>query len=440
MSTVERISEFLRRIEAQNTHINAILSINPHALDESKKIDAKIRSGKAGKLAGLGIIVKSNISVKGLPVTCGSKVLENYIGTYDADVIKRIKEQDGIILGMANCDEFACGMSGENSAFGPTLNPAAPDRVPGGSSSGSAAAIAADFCDISLGSETGGSIRQPASHCGIYGFKPTYGFVSRHGLIDLSMSLDSIGPLAKDAAALARMMDVISGHSENDGRTQPHARMDFFAKEDLRGKTIGICPKLRGMCTDVRIYDAVDKAAHKMRDAGAKLVDIDIPYIDLAVQTYYPLVYVELFSGTRKFDGKKYGRPIEENCGEEVLRRILGGKEISRAEHQGRYYRLALRAQQAIKRGVQQALSKVDFVVLPVTPSLPPKIGKRIDVREEYAYDAFTIPANLAGICAASVPITKIDSVPVGMQMWAQSFNDAKLLRVIEGMPHAALQ
>ncbi|MEK6968022.1 MAG: amidase family protein [Nanoarchaeota archaeon] len=433
ISAEERIRMFLERIELDNPHINSVLHVNSNAIEEAKRIDERIKTRQAGKLAGLGIIVKPNISVKGLPISCGSKVLENYIGSFDADVISAIRREDGIILGMANCDEFASGSSGENSAFGPTQNPTSPGRIPGGSSSGSAASVAAGFCDIALGSDTGGSIRNPASHCGVFGFKPTYGLVSRHGLVDLSMSLDVIGPICKDAYGIALMMDVISGSSENDAKTIPHERIDFLRGIDdgIKGKTVGLCSIAKEMCSEKRIYDVVESTAENMKkNLGVKLIDIDIPHIDLSVQAYYPLVYVEFFSGTRKFDGKKYGKPIEEFCGEEVLRRILGGKEISRAEYEGKYYRLALKAKMAIKIAVEKAFEKVDFIVLPVTPKLPHRIGDKItDPRVIYAYDAFTIPANFAGICAISVPAGEIDGCPVGMQILAKSFNDATLLR-----------
>ena len=432
VSAEERIKMFIERIELDNPHINSVLYVNPDTVEEAKIVDRKIKAGKAGKLAGLGIIVKPNISVKGFPVSCGSKVLENYIGTFDADVISKIKKEDGIILGMANCDEFASGATGENSAFGPTQNPAAPGRIAGGSSSGSAASVAASFCDIALGSDTGGSIRNPASHCGIVGLKPTYGLVSRYGLIDLGMSLDTISPVCKDVYGVSLMMDVIAGASENDAKTVPNEKLDFQDIEGgIKGKNIGICPVIKGMCSDIRIYDAIESVVNKMKDElDVNLVEVDIPYIDLAVQTYYPLIYVEFFSGTRKFDGKKYGRSIEQFCGEEVLRRILGGREISRAEYKGKYYRLALKAKRAIKLAIERAFDKVDFIVLPVTPKLPHKLGEKItDPRVIYAYDAFTTPANLAGICASSVPVATIDGCPVGMQIWAKSFNDAELLR-----------
>lgn len=428
---------FLERIEMDNPYLNALLYVNPDAIEQAKEIDKKIKAGKAGALAGLGIVVKSNISVKGLPVSCASKVLENYSGTFDADVISAIKREDGIILGMANCDEFAAGSTGENSAFGPTQNPAAPGRISGGTSSGSAASVSAGFCDIAIGSDTGGSIRNPSSHCGVIGLKPTYGIVSRYGLIDSSMSLDTIGVISKDAYGVSLMMSIISGMSDNDARMVSH-EIDFLSGLDsgIKGKIIGVSKIFKEMCEDKRIYDALELNLALMKNKlGVKVKEIEIPYVDLAVQAYYPLVYVEFFSGTRKFDGEKYGKPIEEFCGEEVLRRILGGKEISRAEHEGRYYRLALKAKRAITLAIEKAFKEVDFIALPVTPRLPHKIGEKItDPRVEYAYDVFTVPASLSGICGASVPIASIDGCPVGMQLLAKSFNDAELLRAVKAV------
>ncbi|TAL54499.1 MAG: Asp-tRNA(Asn)/Glu-tRNA(Gln) amidotransferase GatCAB subunit A, partial [Nanoarchaeota archaeon] len=278
----ERIGMFLERIEMDNPYLNAVLYVNPDALGQAKEIDKKIKAGNAGALAGLGIVVKSNISVKGLPVSCASKVLENYSGTFDADVISAIKKEDGVILGMANCDEFAAGSTGENSAFGPTQNPAAPGRISGGTSSGSAASVSAGFCDIAIGSDTGGSIRNPSSHCGVIGFKPTYGIVSRYGLVDSSMSLDTIGVISKDVYGVSLMMSIISMMSDNDARMVSH-EIDFLSGLDggIKGKIIGVSKIFKEMCEDKRIYDALESNLALMKDKlGIKVREIEIPYVD----------------------------------------------------------------------------------------------------------------------------------------------------------------
>ena len=435
LSATENVKGFLDVIKKKNRQVNAILHVNGNAVAEADAIDRRIKAGKAGRLAGLAIAVKSNISVAGMPVTCASKTLENYYGTFDADVIARIKAEDGIIIGMTNMDEFACGSSGETSAFGPTDNPAAPGKIPGGSSSGSAAAVAAGMCDLALGSDTGGSIRNPASHCGVVGVKPSYGRVPRYGLVDLSMSLDQIGPLARDVQGAALLMEVISGKSGNDATTTGNGVEKYSSLHNkvLKGIRIGISPDFKAMCTNKRIYKMIEDAAAKLAaGTGSKLKEVKLPHVDLAIQTYYPIVYVEFFSGTRKFDGRKYGKKIEDSCGEEVLRRILGGLEISKAEYHGTYYRKALKARQLIADGFEKAFKEVDMIISPTTPMLPHKLGAKItDPKTMYAYDAYTIPANLAGICAGVVPAGKIDGIPVGVQVMAPAFKEELMLRVM---------
>ena len=444
LSAVENISNFLRIIKAKNGKINALLYVNENALKEAAAVDKKIKQKKAGKLAGLAIAVKSNISVLDLPVSCASRTLEGYQGTFDADVIKRIKAEDGIIIGMANMDEFACGSSGESSAFGATDNPAAPGRIPGGTSSGSAAAVAAGMCDIALGSDTGGSIRNPASHCGVVGVKPSYGRVSRFGLIDLSMSLDQIGPLSSDVHGSALMMEVISGRSKYDATTfdNPVPSYSSAMKKKLNGLKIGISSDFEKLCTDKRIYEKIKTAAEKLAAAtNSKSVDVNLKYLHLAIQTYYPIVYVEFFSGTRKFDGRKYGKKIEDACGEEGLRRILGGKEISKSEYEGRYYRKALAVRKLIEKDFGKAFEKVDIMIAPTTPMLPHALGGRItDPKIMYAYDAFTSPANLAGICAGVVNCGKINNIPVGLQIMAPAFREDLMfsaMKAVEDLKNA---
>lgn len=436
IKAVDNVKYFLDKIEKENKKINAIIHLNGHALKEAEEVDKKIKEGKAGKLAGLVIAVKSCINVKGLIANCASKTLENYQATFDADVIKKIKQEDAIIIGMTNMDEFACGISGETSAFGYTINPTANERVPGGSSSGSAAAVAAGFCDLALGTDTGGSIRNPASHTGIIGIKPSYGRVSRYGLIDLSMSLDQIGPLSRDIYGAALLMETISGKSRNDTTTFDKEIPKYTNFEDigkLKGIRIGISSDFEKLCKNKEIYTLVENAANLIAERlNSKIVNVNLDYINLAVQSYYPIVYVEFFSGTRKFDGRKYGKKIEEHCGEEVLRRILGGKVISQAEYHGTYYRKALAAKKLITEDFNKAFKHVDVLICPVTPELPHKLGSKLDPKDAYAFDALTIPANLAGVCAGVINVGKIDGIPVGMQVICNAFNEKLMFDVMK--------
>ncbi len=434
LTAAENVKACMHAIKEKNKKLNALLFVNENSLKEAEEVDKKIKAKKAGRLAGLTFAIKANISVADMPVTCASKTLENYKGAFDADVIRRIKQEDGIIIGMANMDEFAAGISGETSAFGPTINPSAPERVPGGSSSGSAAAVAAGMCDLALGSDTGGSIRNPASHCGIFGLKPSYGRVSRFGLVDLAMSFDQIGPLGNDVYGCALLMEIIAGKSELDpvSLDKPVPEYSKELKKPISGLRIGMSPDFKGMCNDKRIYELIEKKTNAFAEkTRSEIKTVKLEHVELAVQTYYPIVYVEFFSGTRKFDGRKYGKKIEESCGEEVLRRIIGGKEISRAEHAGRHYRKALMAKNIITKEFEKAFKDVDVLMLPTTPELPHKLGKMPDPKAAYAYDAYTCPANIAGICAGVVPAGKIDNIPVGLQIMAPAFKEELLLRVM---------
>jgi len=426
---VEKVKSYLKKIEKNNKKgkkINAILQVNPRVLKEAEIVEKKIKEGKAGKLAGKVITVKSNINVKGLNASCASLTLKNYTCPYDATVIKKIREEDGLIIGMANMDEFACGSSGETSAFGATRNPISLDKIPGGSSSGSAAAVSAGFCDLALGSDTGGSIRNPASHCDVVGVKPTYGLVSRYGLIDLSMSLDQIGTFARNIKDALLLLNVIKGKDEKEATSFDSKEINL---ENLKNKKIKIgVPEIKA---DEKILKLVEKRVEELAEReGWKIEKIKLPHIDLAIQTYYPICYVEFFSSTRRFDGRRYGRKIEEVCGEEVLRRILGGQEISQSEYRGRYYRKALVAKKMIRQELEKAFKKVDCIILPTVPKLPHKIGEKISVEEMYNYDALTIPANLTEIPAMSVPVGKIDGVPVGLQIMVPRFEEGRMFSI----------
>ena len=427
LSAEQNIKSFLEKIEKDDKKgkkINAFIQLNPNALLQAKEVDIRLKKGKpTGKLAGLAIAIKSNMNVKGLNASCASKTLENYNAGYNATVIEKIIKEDGIIIGMVNMDEFACGASGETSAFGITKNPVSLDRIPGGSSSGSAASVAADFCDFALGSDTGGSIRNPSSHCGVVGMKTSYGAVSRFGLIDLSMSLDQIGPIGKSVEDVKLMFDVIRGKDEKDATTR-----EINNKPKKAEKIIVGIPKVSA---DKKILALIDNKVQEVcKKKGWKNQDIEIKHLDLGIQTYYPLCYVEFFSGTRKFDGRRYGKKIEDSCGKEVLRRILGGMEICQSEFSGRYYKKALDAKKLLEKEFENAFKKVDCIIIPTVPRLPHKFGEKISFEDMYNYDTLTVLANIAEIPAISVPAGLVDGIPVGLQVMCARGEDLLMLDV----------
>jgi len=424
MNLETRVKILLEKIKKEDKKINSFLYLNPNAIKEARELDKK---SKKGKLYGKIIAVKANINIKNFPISCASKTLENYFGTYDATVIKKIKQEDGLIIGLTNMDEFAAGSSGENSAFGATQNPSAKGKITGGSSSGSAAAVAADFCDIALGSDTGGSIRNPASNCGIIGMKPSYGLVSRHGLCDLAMSLDQIGPLAKTIEDITLTLNIIKGEDENDTTTFPSETIELTKQKNI---TIGI-PKIKGIEKNIQTLIG-SKIKQISEQLNWKIKNVEVKHIDLAVQTYYPLVYVEFFSSTRRYDGRKYGKKIELVAGEEVLRRILGGKEITRAEFKGAYYQKALEVKSLLKDEINSVFKKVDCLMLPTLPFLPWNIGegKTMSPEKIYTSDALTVLANLTETPAISIPAGKINEIPIGLQIICPKNQDAKLLSI----------
>ncbi|BDZ70199.1 Asp-tRNA(Asn)/Glu-tRNA(Gln) amidotransferase subunit GatA [Methanobacterium petrolearium] len=433
----ENLEGFIKKINKDNPKINAFLEINiDNARKKAIEIDSKIKNGeKVGKLAGLVVGIKSNINVEDFHITAASPTLKNYIGSYDATVVQRIKDKDGIIIGMTNMDEFAAGSSTETSFRGPTDNPRAPGRIPGGSSGGSAAAVASGMCDIALGSDTGGSIRNPASHCGVMGFKPTYGVVSRQGLLDLAMSFDQIGPFSLDASGVALMLEVIAGEDRRECTTinwqVPEFTKSIADSEDaLKGMRLGVVKEFFDV-SDEAIVNIIEENIQQMQEAGAEVVELNFDYLKLCLPTYYLINYVEFFSATRKYDGRKYGERIEEVCGEEVLRRIYMGSYISQKEFSGKYYKKALQARSLIRKEITGLLKDVDVLVGPTVPKLPHKVGTELEPMEMYAYDILTVIANLAGIPAASTPAGDVNGIPVGMQLQAKPLDDEKIVKLM---------
>jgi len=425
---VEKVQEYLEKIEKSD--INAYIHVNREkVLKEAENLE-KNEKLKKKPLYGKIIAVKSNINVRGYLVSCASKTLENYISPYDATVIKKIKSQGGLIIGMTNMDEFACGSSGETSYYGPTNNPKAEDRIPGGSSSGSAAAVSADLCDMALGSDTGGSIRNPASHCGIVGFKPSYGVVSRQGLCDLAMSFDQIGPLTKNARDALLLTNIIKGKDISDSTTVDTPEFKVWDGEEMKNYRIGIVKEFMEV-SDEKIRKRIEMGIEVFRDLNWKVVELNYKYRDLALPTYYLINYVEFFSATRRYDGRRYGYPIEEVCGEEVLRRIMIGKHISEKEFSGKYYKRALQARKIMKKEMLKLFKNVDAIVSPTVPKLPHKLGEKLTPMEMYAYDILTVPANLCGMCAGVVRCGDINGIPVGLQIMGKPFDDEKILNIM---------
>lgn len=423
-SAVENVSGYLRKAKSKESKdLNVFLSFNKEALSRAKRIDEMIKKREdAGKLAGLCFVVKSCISVKGLETNCASKTLEGYVSPYNAMVINKLLSEGAIVLGMVNMDEFACGASGETSAFGPTKNPCDKNLIPGGSSSGSAAAVSADLCDFALGSDTGGSIRNPASHCGIVGLKPTYGAVSRYGLIDMCMSLDCIGPLTKKVDDAELVFNVIKGQDNFDTTTSNEI------SKTTEKKIIGVVD-IKDFATKeiCERYDKVVKEFVKRNKFEVKKVKLPL---DIAIETYYIMVYTEFFSGTKKFDGRRFGKKIDEVGGEEVQRRIFGGSEITKAEFEGRYYDKALNAKKNIAETFKKIFKDVDVILLPTVPKLAHKIGEKLTLKENYSYDVFTCLVNIAGACAISVPVGQIEGKEIGMQVIGDKFNEKEIFKV----------
>jgi len=427
----EEIKDKLAGIEEKDRGINSFIVLDNEGA-------AREGISKEGKLKNLTVGIKSNINVSGLLTSAASKTLENYIAPYDATVIRRIKKEGGLILGMTNMDEFACGSSGETSYYGATGNPEAKGYIPGGSSSGSAASVAAGFVDCALGSDTGGSIRNPCSHCGAVGFKPTYGVVSRYGLIDLAMSLDQIGPIARDVETAALLLEVIAGSDPGDSTSLNLDKKfyNFFGNlKERKDLKIGYAREFDELIADKGIKRVIRNALDKFSSSGAEIISVELPNLRIAVPTYYLNNYVEFFSATRKYDGRRYGHKIEDVCGEEVLRRILLGSYISQKEFAGKYYRKALMARSVIRKELENALSGVDVLVGPTTPKLPHKIGAKeaLDPRVMYAYDVFTAIANLAGTPAGVVPAGKVNGIPVGLQVMGRVLEDQKVLDAMRG-------
>lgn len=430
----------INRIKEGNAKINAFLEIfEQSALAQARAIDAKDPSQR-GKLAGVCVAIKDNILYKGHTASCASKMLENYKAPYNAFVVERLLAEDAIIIGRTNMDEFAMGSSNENSAFGPVKNPLDLERVPGGSSGGSAAAVAAGMITMALGSDTGGSIRQPAAFCGIYGMKPTYGSVSRYGLVAFASSADQIGPLTADLQDNALLLEVLSGHDPKDSTSaqKPAFKM---AELETKGLTVGIPSDfLENLNPEIR--SCLDKAKEVLSDKGINFKEISLPYAKYASPCYYILTSSEASSNLARFDGLRYGYKDESagdledsylkdraKFGPEVKRRIMLGTFSLGSAHAEDYYLKAQKVRALIANDFAEAFKQVDAILMPTTPNTAFKLGEKTeDLISLYLSDLYTAPANIAGLPALSFPYGKdAKGLPVGLQLYGNYFEEAKL-------------
>lgn len=455
-SAVELASEALAFAQAENSKTNAYLHFcEERAMSAAKRVDEQIARGEAvGALAGVPIAVKDVIVTKGVRTTCGSKLLANYVPPYDATAIARIEAAGGVILGKTNCDEFAMGSSNENSAFGPVRNPVAPDRVPGGSSGGSAAAVAQGTAVLALGSDTGGSIRQPASFCGVTGVTPTYGRVSRYGLTAFASSLDHIGPLARTVRDAARLLQVIAGRDEMDSTSAFAPVPDYVAALDgnVRGMKLGLPREyFEGSESETRtlILDAVEV----LKKLGCEVREIRLPHTPYAVACYYIIATAEASSNLARYDGVRYTTRAasaatlsdmyrltrNEGFGAECKRRIMLGTYVLSAGYYDAYYLKAQKVRTLIARDYAQAFEEVDAIVGPVSPFPAFKLGEKVDDPiQMYLSDIFTITGDLAGVPCMSVPCGSTSAgLPVGLQILTRHFDETAMFRLADAYERA---
>ena len=423
--------------------------------DATDKLIAQGGSGAGRPLLGVPIAVKDVLAVKNQPLNCGSKILGKFTSPYDGTAIEKLKAAGAIVFGRLNMDEFAMGSSTENSAFGVTRNPWDITRIPGGSSGGSAAAVAADECIASLGTDTGGSIRQPAALCGCVGLKPTYGRISRYGLVAFASSLDQIGPFTKDVRDAATLLGVMSGHDLRDSTSVPQPVPDYTAAltGDIKGLKLGLPKEYMIGGLDPEVKAAVDAAVKKFTDLGAEIVEISLPHTDYAVATYYIIATAEASANLARFDGVRYCARAEGNdpiemyaktrgagFGAEVKRRIILGTYVLSSGYYDAYYLRAQKVRTLIRNDFLKAFEKVDAIITPTSPTAAFKIGEKSDdPLQMYLSDIFTISCNLAGICGVSVPcgFTRNPKLPIGLQLLGQPFGEATMLRLAHAYEQA---
>jgi aspartyl-tRNA(Asn)/glutamyl-tRNA(Gln) amidotransferase subunit A len=456
VSARELAADFYARIEKRNPELNAYLALSPdRAFAQADRIDASIAKGAAlPPLAGVPIAIKDVISTRGVTTTCGSKFLESYVPPYEATAVERLELAGAVILGKTNCDEFAMGSSNENSAYGPVRNPVALDRVPGGSSGGSAAVVAAGLAVAALGTDTGGSIRQPGACCGVPGMMPTYGRVSRYGLIAFASSLDRIGPLTQNVQDAAVLMSIVAGRDPNDSTCADVPVPDYAAEIDqpVEGLRIGVSEDYFGEGLDPEVREKVLAGIGLLEKLGCRRVPLQMPHTDYAIATYYIVATAEASSNLARYDGVRYGLRVpgatlgemycktrERGFGPEVKRRIMLGTYVLSAGYYDAYYLRAQKVRSLIARDFADAFQKVDAIVTPTAPTPAFRLGeKTADPLQMYLADIFTVTGSLAGVPGISIPCGKTKSaLPIGMQIFAPHFGESRMLQLARAFEKA---
>jgi len=456
-SAQEVTRAFLDRIAATDERINAFISVcEQEALQQAADADARIKAGDGAPLTGIPLALKDIFVTEGLRTTCASRILDNFVPPYNGTAVAKLKEQGAVILGKLNMDEFAMGSSNENSAFGSVRNPWNPECVPGGSSGGSAACVAARQAVATLGTDTGGSIRQPAAHCGVVGLKPTYGRVSRYGVIAYASSLDQVGPVTRDVEDCALLLGAVAGYDPADSTSVDRPVPDYRTalKEGVKGLRVGL-PKeyfIEGLDADVK--QAVEQAIETLRELGAEPVEVSLPHTEYAVACYYLIATAEASSNLARYDGVRYGQRVDEGSGlidmymrsraagfgTEVKRRIMLGTYALSSGYYDAYYLKAQKVRTLIRQDFLDAFNKVDVILTPVAPTPAFRIGeKTADPLQMYLSDIFTIPVNLAGTCGMSLPCgLSQDGLPIGLQLIGQPFGEETLLRTAYAFEQAS--
>ena len=456
ISARELAAEFYSRIDRRNPELNAFLGFSPErAFAQADRVDEAMAEGKTlPPLAGVPTAIKDVISTQGIPTTCGSKILENYVPPFDATAVERLDAAGAVILGKTNCDEFAMGSSNENSAYGPVRNPVAPDRVPGGSSGGSSAVVAAGLAVVSLGTDTGGSIRQPGACCGVPALMPTYGRVSRYGLIAFASSLDRIGPFATTVADAATVMSVIAGRDENDSTSAPVPVPNYSTEimKPLEGLRIGVPEDYFGEGLDAEVRQKVQSGIALLERLGCRRIPLNMPHTDYAIATYYIIATAEASSNLARYDGVRYGLRVpaatllemyrktrERGFGPEVKRRIVLGTYALSAGYYEAYYLRAQKVRSLIARDFSDAFQRVDAIVTPTMPTPAFRLGeKTADPLQMYLADIYTVTGSLAGVPGISVPCGRTKAgLPVGMLIFGRHFEEARVLQLAHAFESA---
>jgi len=456
VSARELAAEYFTRIERRNPELNAFLTLSPErAYAQADRVDAAIARGEPlAPLAGVPIAIKDVISTRGLRTTCASKILESYIPPYDATAVARLESAGAVVLGKTNCDEFAMGGSNENSAYGPVHNPAALDRVPGGSSGGSAAAVAAGLAVAALGTDTGGSIRQPGSFCGVPGLMPTYGRVSRYGLVAFASSLDKIGPFATNISDTAAVLGVIAGHDSSDSTSAPVSVPNYSAEIEklVQGLRIGVPEDYFGEGLGAEVKEKVQAGIALLEKLGCRRIPLHMPHTDYAIATYYIIATAEASSNLARYDGVRYGLRVpggtltemyretrELGFGPEVKRRIMLGTYALSAGYYDAYYLRAQKVRALIAQDFSDAFQKVDVIVTPTAPTPAFRLGeKTADPLQMYLADIYTVTGSLAGVPGISVPCGRTKAgLPVGMQVFGPHFSEARVLQIARAFEKA---